>query len=657
MARKGRSKGQGTLYRRNGRGPWLASWYDHTGRRRENSTRTTDRAAAERILAKHVADTALRREGVIDPTRDRFMIEGRRPIREHIAAYIAHCEHVGQAPRHVAQKREHLARLIEVAGVTRLGELTTDALERRLVDMKSAGRSARSLNFARQIAVAFFGWCVRTGRAESSPLMTVPKQDEGRDRRRIRRALTNDELSRLLAVAREHGRDAWYLAALHAGLRRGDLQRLTWADVDFTNGTLRIRHGKAKREDIVPMHEQLAEALRARHTATRALPTARVFPQTVQNETRLLDFLRAGIARREAVTDGNGEPILVGSGIRARPLTRIVCEDDEGRVVDLHALRTTLGTQLARAGVAPQIAQRIMRHSDYRTTLRHYTVLGLDDTAKAVAQLPSVPTSGRAFELAAATGTEGFAGSLPVLDPQRFPQHTARETVQRNASPCDVVVGATPLERTAGPSGEPGGPASRRIGSPAQPCGLRASEPGRCARRTGKLAGRDEKQSARRSDRRADCVEKKSRPQRSFVLHGPERDARPVRTVAFENLRRRAATRPGKTSARRVRTQRADGHREEQCPQRSFPLRPTEPRDAADRTCILACILARIRAAGARASCPGNDISPPGGPSGLTGIEKSSPQRSLSCCTGSSRVDVRSDREKSDFLAGSRDFP
>ena len=56
--------------------------------------------------------------------------------------------------------------------------------------------------------------------------------------------------------------------------------------------------------------------------------------------------------------------------------------EPDGWVIDLHALRTTLGTQLARAGVAPQIAQRIMRHADYRTTLKHYTVLGLADTAR-----------------------------------------------------------------------------------------------------------------------------------------------------------------------------------------------------------------------------------------------------------------------------------
>ena len=53
-------------------------------------------------------------------------------------------------------------------------------------------------------------------------------------------------------------------------------------------------------------------------------------------------------------------------------------------MINLHALRTTLGPNLARAGVAPQLAQKIVRHADYRTTLKHYTVLGLVDTTRAI---------------------------------------------------------------------------------------------------------------------------------------------------------------------------------------------------------------------------------------------------------------------------------
>ncbi|MCH8507822.1 MAG: tyrosine-type recombinase/integrase [Phycisphaerales bacterium] len=271
--------------------------------------------------------------------------------------------------------------------------------------MREDGLSARSANFARQIAVAFGQWCVRTSRTPSNPLRVVRKLDERGDRRRVRRALTEDELARLIAVAREHDREAWYLAAALAGLRRGDMEALTWSDVNFADGTITIRTGKAKRVDVVPMHPQLAEALRARLTAAPAMPKARVFPAVVTSRTQLNDFLRAGLAREETVTDEAGRPVMVGKGKRQRVKTRIVTDDEDGRVIDLHALRTTLGTLLARAGVAPQIAQRVMRHGDYRTTLTHYTVLGLADVAKAVDALPTIRPG--ADQAERATGTHG----------------------------------------------------------------------------------------------------------------------------------------------------------------------------------------------------------------------------------------------------------
>ena len=110
---------------------------------------------------------------------------------------------------------------------------------------------------------------------------------------------------------------------------------------------------------------------------------------------------------------------MVGSGKRARPKTRIVTEDADGRVIDLHALRTTLGTQLALEGVAPQIAQRIMRHSDYKTTLLHYTVLGLTDTARAVHGLRGISVGDT--RSARATATNDMASGASVK-PQRYPQ-------------------------------------------------------------------------------------------------------------------------------------------------------------------------------------------------------------------------------------------
>jgi hypothetical protein len=61
------------------------------------------------------------------------------------------------------------------------------------------------------------------------------------------------------------------------------------------------------------------------------------------------------------VTDETGEPVMVGKGKRRGPKTRIVAEDAEGRVIDLHAMRTTLGTNLARAGPTDRAAHHAAR--------------------------------------------------------------------------------------------------------------------------------------------------------------------------------------------------------------------------------------------------------------------------------------------------------
>jgi Phage integrase family len=229
--------------------------------------------------------------------------------------------------------------------------------------------------------------------------------------------------------------------------------RLRWSDVSFDDCTLTIREGKAKRINVLP---RLAEALKARLHARPALGAARVCSlETVTNRTRLKDFLRAGIAREETVTDEHGKPMMVGEGTRCRPKTRIVATDKDGRVIDLHALRTTLGTQLARAGITPQIAQRIMRHSDYKTTLAHCTVLGISDTAGAVEALPNIGTPDDARERATGTNDASSASS-DDSDHQPYPRRLGHESRRFDATGRDELrttgtdnASATPTKKTA----------------------------------------------------------------------------------------------------------------------------------------------------------------------------------------------------------------
>jgi integrase len=67
----------------------------------------------------------------------------------------------------------------------------------------------------------------------------------------------------------------------------------------------------------------------------------------------------------------------------------IAREDAHGGKLDIHALRHTAATRLARAGVGLAQAQRILGHSDPKLTAKIYTHVGVDELRDAVDRLPS----------------------------------------------------------------------------------------------------------------------------------------------------------------------------------------------------------------------------------------------------------------------------
>jgi len=94
-------------------------------------------------------------------------------------------------------------------------------------------------------------------------------------------------------------------------------------------------------------------------------------------------------------------------------LAGIAKRDDRGRVLDVHALRTTFGTLLSKGGVNPRTAQSAMRHSTIDLTMNVYTDPRLLDVHGAVDVLPALPLSGGQADIpnvAKATGTD----SLPT---------------------------------------------------------------------------------------------------------------------------------------------------------------------------------------------------------------------------------------------------
>ncbi len=135
---------------------------------------------------------------------------------------------------------------------------------------------------------------------------------------------------------------------------------------------------------MIPLPKSLVDellALRAVHQRVRmrlAQPADRVFlspdgadwASYTTNARRLLRRVldRAGIARRDAL----------------------------GRVVDIHALRHTGATRMARRGVPLVVAQRVLGHASPEMTAKVYTHLDLSDLRVAVEGV-HVPTPTRSL--------------------------------------------------------------------------------------------------------------------------------------------------------------------------------------------------------------------------------------------------------------------
>ena len=113
---------------------------------------------------------------------------------------------------HHKTTEQRLRRLGDDCSYATLANLSVEPFEHWLVLRTGDGMSASARNGYREALIGFGNWCVRTHRLPGNPFLRVPKADEKSDPRRQRRAMTEDELRRLLFIARrrpvaEHGRE------------------------------------------------------------------------------------------------------------------------------------------------------------------------------------------------------------------------------------------------------------------------------------------------------------------------------------------------------------------------------------------------------------------------------------------------------------------
>ncbi|MCD4823934.1 MAG: site-specific integrase, partial [Phycisphaerae bacterium] len=284
--------------------------------------------------------------------------------------------------------------------------------------------SPATINCYRTSILAFCNWAVTYNRLAFNPLADLFRADTTRDTRHQRRALTEEEVSRLLKAAElrpiaEYGREIVKLATkTRNGRRKWKRLPLTWETLDdcYARGLEAMKNSPRKIKEYRHIGRQrklayrvlLTTGLRKGELAAVTVDCLHLDAErpflllpgsfTKNGQTATIP-LRAGITEAvRAWIDEMGlfsldpvfDPVPTIRNFDADiAAANIPKRDERNRVVDIHALRHTFGTHLAKAGVSPRTAMAAMRHSKIELTMNVYTDPALLDIAGAVDSLPA----------------------------------------------------------------------------------------------------------------------------------------------------------------------------------------------------------------------------------------------------------------------------
>jgi excisionase family DNA binding protein len=239
------------------------------------------------------------------------------------------------------------------------------------------GLGVETSNHYLTAAKQFTRWLAKHGRTASDPLAVLSRQNAEVDVRHERRALGPGDFAVLVAAARRgkpfrgisgNDRAVLYVLAGYTGLRCSELGSLTPAsfdlDADPPTVTVGAAYSKHRRRDVQALRLDVAALVGAFAAGRpRAAPLWPGSWTTAAAEMIRQDLAAAGIPYA----------------------------DEAGRVYDFHALRHQFISDLARAGVAPRVAQELARHSTITLTMNVYSHIELHDQRAALEKLPRLP--------------------------------------------------------------------------------------------------------------------------------------------------------------------------------------------------------------------------------------------------------------------------
>lgn len=274
---------------------------------------------------------------------------------EILRRYELHQERRDLTPRSIDAIRTRLRGWARWLGPDRsFFDATKEDVE-RFLDQRRTKKGRKICGRTRYYWIAhlhsFYIWAISEELTTTDPTAAIvrPKM-----RRVLPRPIDGDALADAIRGARPQMR-AMLLLASFAGLRVQEIAGLERDDILETKGLIRVRHGKGRRERIIPLHPDVLEAL-------RLLP----MPKTGAL------FIRPW--------GGRHKPESVSLTIRT------YLREDCGIDATAHQLRHWYATEVYANSKDIRVTQELLGHSDPSTTAA-YVAYSHVDAAAAVASL------------------------------------------------------------------------------------------------------------------------------------------------------------------------------------------------------------------------------------------------------------------------------
>src|SRR5689334_18477743 len=121
-------------FRKRGRN-WYYRFINSDGRRVERRG-CPDLGMTKRMAHEAESRAAMERAGLVDAKAERMAGAERKPILDHLGDFIDSLTAKGDDPKHIALTRTYATRVVELAKVERVSELSPSAVARALASLK-----------------------------------------------------------------------------------------------------------------------------------------------------------------------------------------------------------------------------------------------------------------------------------------------------------------------------------------------------------------------------------------------------------------------------------------------------------------------------------------------------------------------------------------